>query len=215
MLRPYKGWANSVIVRGCKADCNAELGGETGSYAGLGQGTTGTACRALTWQPINGNYELQQRRHQLWRTNDVAMLRRAHRSPLLEAFATEHGPTLCRTKRNCRFFTALRASRLCLGAHRRGAVCAAAAFRTLGLARLAALGFVFEAFVGEKHLLAGSKHKLRIAFRALQYFVVEFHEPPPLARSRARGMSEPCTVGPGRGKLPPPGGKPDAASSWA
>ena len=89
-----------------------------------------------------------------------------------------------------RFFAALRASRLRFGTHRSGAaICAAAhAFRTLRLARFAAFGLVLEAFVGEKHLLAGSKHKFRIAFRALQYFIVEFHvDRPPLARIEREG----------------------------
>src|SRR6185437_11321292 len=126
-------------------------------------------------------------------------LRRAHRATLLEAFATENRASLRRTERHRSFLAALRESGLGLGTHRSSAIRAAAdSFRTLGLARFAALGLVLEALVGEKHLFAGSEHKFRIAFRTLQYFVVEFHEPPPLSPERARGMSEPCTVGPGR-----------------
>jgi len=37
----------------------------------------------------------------------------------------------------------------------------------LGLARLAALRFVLESLVGEKHLFAGSEHELGTAFRTL------------------------------------------------
>src|SRR6266849_3302038 len=39
------------------------------------------------------------------------------------------------------------------------------------------LGFVFEAFVGEKHLFAGGKNELSTTFRTLQYSIVIFHEP--------------------------------------
>src|ERR1700722_540711 len=140
----------------------------------------------------------------------LTALRCAHRAALLKAFAAEHGPTLSRAKRHRRIFTTLRASGFRFGTHRRtaAAVCAAAhTFGTLGFARLASLGLVLEALIGEKHLLAGSEYELRIAFRALQYLVVEFHEPLPLARAEREGMSEPCTVGPGREELLPPGGK--------
>src|SRR5580704_6122478 len=90
----------------------------------------------------------------------------AHRAALLEAFAAEDWASLGRAERHRRLFAALRASRLRFGTHRRRAtaVCPAAyAFRTLRLARFAAFGLVLEALVGEKHLFAGSKHKLRIA----------------------------------------------------
>jgi hypothetical protein len=43
------------------------------------------------------------------------------------------------------------------------------------LASLASLGFVLETFVGEKHLLAGSKDEFSPTFRALQNLVVVFH----------------------------------------
>ena len=55
-------------------------------------------------------------------------------------------------------------------------------FGTLGFASLATFGFVLEALVGEEHLFAGSKDKLSTTFRTLQDLIVEFHEPPPLAR---------------------------------
>ena len=89
----------------------------------------------------------------------------AHRAALLEAFAAEYGAALSRAEGHRRFFAALRASRLRFGTHRSGAaICAAAyAFRTLRLTRFAPLGLVLEALVGEKHLLAGGKYKLRIA----------------------------------------------------
>src|ERR1700733_4772252 len=93
-------------------------------------------------------------------------LRCAHRAALLEAFAAEHGAALGRAEGHRRFFAALRAGRLRFRTHRSCAAIRAATantFRTLRLARFAPLGLVLEALVGEKHLLAGSKHKLRIA----------------------------------------------------
>ena len=56
------------------------------------------------------------------------------------------------------------------------------AFGALGLATFATFWFVFEALVGEKHLLAGSEDKLRTTLRTLQDLIVEFHEPLPLAQ---------------------------------
>jgi len=55
----------------------------------------------------------------------------------------------------------------------------ATAFGALGFARFTAFWFVLEAFVGEKHLFAGGKHKLGATFRALQDLIVEFHDPLP------------------------------------
>jgi hypothetical protein len=45
------------------------------------------------------------------------------------------------------------------------------------LARFAALGFVFESFVGEKHLFAGRKNEFSTTLRTLQHPIVIFHEP--------------------------------------
>ena len=54
---------------------------------------------------------------------------------------------------------------------------ATAALGPFGFARLAALGFVFEALVGEKHLFAGGENEFSPALRTLQHLVVVFHEP--------------------------------------
>ena len=54
---------------------------------------------------------------------------------------------------------------------------ATTALGSFSLARLAALGFVFEALVGEKHLFAGGKNEFSPALRTLQHLVVVFHEP--------------------------------------
>jgi hypothetical protein len=51
---------------------------------------------------------------------------------------------------------------------------------TLGpfrFAGFAALGFVFESLVGEKHLFAGRKNEFSTTLRTLQYSIVIFHEP--------------------------------------
>jgi len=53
----------------------------------------------------------------------------------------------------------------------------------VGLTCFATLRFVFEAFVGEKHLLAGRENKFRSAIRALQNLVMVFHT---LLRGRVR-----------------------------
>jgi hypothetical protein len=54
---------------------------------------------------------------------------------------------------------------------------ATTALGSFSLARLAALGFVFEALVGEKHLFAGGENEFSPALRTLQHLVVVFHEP--------------------------------------
>src|SRR5258707_9868978 len=102
-------------------------------------------------------------------------LRRAHRPALLEAFPAKHRPALCGTEGNCGFLPALRAVGLRFRAHRRGVT--TAALGALGLASFAAFRFVFEAFVGEKHLFAGGKNEFSTALRALQHLVVVFHDP--------------------------------------
>jgi hypothetical protein len=107
-----------------------------------------------------------------------AALARTHGSPLLEALPAEHRPPLRRTKRNSRFLSALRAIRLGFRAHLRTAPASpTTTFGAFRFAAFATLGFVFEAFVGEKHLLAGGKYKLSATLRALQDLIVVFHEP--------------------------------------
>lgn len=54
---------------------------------------------------------------------------------------------------------------------------ASSTFSAFRFATFAAFGFVFEAFVGEKHLFAGGKHKFSTTLRTLQHPVVVFHEP--------------------------------------
>jgi hypothetical protein len=52
-----------------------------------------------------------------------------------------------------------------------------AALGPFRFASLAALWFVFEAFVGEEHLFAGGKYEFSATLRTLQYPIVVFHEP--------------------------------------
>jgi hypothetical protein len=102
----------------------------------------------------------------------------------LEALAAEDWAALRRTEGNRCVLTALGTSGLGLRAHLGAAICAAIAdtFGTLGFATFATFRFVFEAFVGEKHLFAGSEHKFGTTFGTLQDLIVEFHEPLPLAQ---------------------------------
>jgi hypothetical protein len=95
------------------------------------------------------------------------VLRRcAHRPPLLKTFAAKHRAALRRAERNSSFLSALRAG--CLGFSSLECIDGRIrALRALGFAILAPLGLVFEAFVGEKHLLAGGEDKFLIAFRTL------------------------------------------------
>src|SRR5262245_60781535 len=120
-------------------------------------------------------------------------LRRSHCPTLLKAFAAEDRAALRGTERDRGLFTALRAGRFGFRADLRAAA-ATGSISTLGLTGLAAFGLVLEALVGEEHLLAGSKHKLGATIRALQYFIVVFHEPPPLTRA-GQGMGALCTMG--------------------
>jgi hypothetical protein len=103
----------------------------------------------------------------------TSSLCRAHGSPLLEAFTAKNRPPLRWPERNRGFLPALRAIGFRFRARRSGV--STAAFRTFRLARFAALRFVLEPLVGEKHLLAGSEHELCTAFRTLQHLVVVFH----------------------------------------
>jgi hypothetical protein len=54
---------------------------------------------------------------------------------------------------------------------------ATAALGSLGFASFAALRFVLESLVGEKHLLAGREHELGTTLCAFQHPIVVFHEP--------------------------------------
>jgi hypothetical protein len=98
----------------------------------------------------------------------------ARRSPVLETFPAIDRAPLRGFERNCRFFGALRANcfrfySLCCAIGRASA-CPAVCF-----ACFAPLGLVFEALVGEKHLLARCKYKLGRTFGALQDPIVVFH----------------------------------------
>jgi hypothetical protein len=75
---------------------------------------------------------------------------------------------------------------------------AVAALRAVCFAVFAPLGLVLKALVGEKHLLAGCKNKLGVAFCALQDLIVVFHcaDPPCWERTG----SEQLTPDVGRGK---------------
>ncbi len=123
--------------------------------------------------------------------------RRSHRSSRLEALPAKHGPPLRWPKRNRSLFSALRARCLRFCSHR-GCISTAAApastLRAFGLAALAALRFVLESFIGEKHLFASCKYKLGTAFRTLQHPLVEFHERSPWDPFRAAGKGRSCTL---------------------
>jgi hypothetical protein len=92
----------------------------------------------------------------------------------LETFPAEHRAPLRWSERNRGLFTALRACRLCFCPRLRGPA-SPASLRSFSLARLAALRFVLEPLVGEKHLLAGSEYELGATLRTLQDLIVIFH----------------------------------------
>jgi hypothetical protein len=71
----------------------------------------------------------------------------------------------------------------------------AVALRAAGFACFAPLGLVLEALVGEKHLLAGRKDKLGVAFRALQDLIVVFHCAAPPCWERTAASNSRQTVG--------------------
>jgi hypothetical protein len=101
-------------------------------------------------------------------------LGRAHGATLLKALPAEHRAALRWPEGNGCFLAALRAVGFRFRPHR---TAAPAAFGSFRLAGFAALRFVLEAFVGEKHLFAGSKYELRTTLGTLQDFIVIFHEP--------------------------------------
>ena len=126
---------------------------------------------------------------------------RSHGPSLLEALPAKHRASLRWPEGHRRFLPALRTIRLGLRTHLRTApATASSTLGTLRFATLTSLRFVLESFIGEKHLFAGRKYKLRAALRTLQYSVVEFHEPfsPRAASGKRLGalrISEPDCVG--------------------
>ena len=96
--------------------------------------------------------------------------------PLLETFATEHRPSLGRTKRYRRFFAALRA--VCAGFRFRKRVTVRTESRAGGplpFAVLASLGFVLELLIMEEQLFPGCEYEIRTTIHTLQNLVLEFH----------------------------------------
>jgi hypothetical protein len=100
----------------------------------------------------------------------------AHPAPLLKALAAIHGTSLRWSERNGCLLAALRADRLSFHAlHSSGGGRAVGSLHAVRLTRLAPLGFVLEALVGEKHLFAGREYKFGSTFGALQDLVMIFH----------------------------------------
>lgn len=97
------------------------------------------------------------------------------RSPLLETFAAIHRASLCGLERDRRFFTALRANGLGFHSLYAGRCASTIARRTVRFARLAPLGLILEALIGEKHLFAGGENEFSRTFGALQDPIVVFH----------------------------------------
>jgi hypothetical protein len=98
---------------------------------------------------------------------------------LLEAFTAEYRAALRRPEWNGGFLAALRAGSPGLDfcvmkvLSRRG--WSAEHGDALGLAGLAAFGFVLELFVVEEKLLAGGENKVCTAVDTLQHLVLKFH----------------------------------------
>src|SRR5687767_8483760 len=113
-------------------------------------------------------------------TSDAASAREL---PLLEAFLAEHRAPLRRTEGHRCVLAARRTLGLGLDAavHRRTRghpVC------PLGLASLAALGFVLELLVGEEQLFTCGPDELRRTIHTPQDLVLELHRSPPRAVAR-------------------------------
>jgi hypothetical protein len=108
----------------------------------------------------------------------------ANRSPVLKALAAEYGTSLRGLEGNGRLFATLRANRFGFDSLN-GCRTRIGALRAICFARLASLGFVLEALIGEKHLFAGGKYEFSSALGTLQDLVVEFHWLP-LGRVRTR-----------------------------
>ena len=69
----------------------------------------------------------------------------------------------------------------------------ASAFGAFSLTSFAALRFVFESLVGEKHLFAGRKNEFSTTLRTLQYPIVIFHEPLSPGPVTGRSLGALCT----------------------
>src|SRR4029450_10882885 len=123
---------------------------------------------------------------------------RSSEFPRLEAFAAENGASLRRTERHRGLFPAGRTvgrGLYALAAHR--AATARRAGGPLGLAALAALGFVLEILVGEEELLAGCPDERGPAVHAVQGLVLELHHylsHSPLYPATLAGRPEPGSL---------------------
>ncbi len=151
----------------------------------------------------------------IYDSGSTCFLRCAHRAAGLEAFAAKYRAALRWPEGNRGFLPALRTGGFCFGPWSGTSASTTAAFRPFCLATLAALRFVLETLVGEKHLLAGGKNKLSAALRTLQDLIVEFHDPAPPGPISSGGPGS-CTSGrmkrldlwsgtAGRGSLGPAG----------
>jgi hypothetical protein len=90
------------------------------------------------------------------------------RAALLKTLAAKNWASLRGTEGDGGVLSALGAGGLCFRAHLRGAATSASpTFGAFGFAAFAPFRLVLETFVGEKHLLAGSKNKLSAALRTL------------------------------------------------
>jgi hypothetical protein len=85
---------------------------------------------------------------------------------LLKTLAAKNWTSLRGTEGDGGVLAALGAGGLCFRAHLGGAT-TSASFGALGFAPFAPFRLILETFVGEKHLLAGSKNKLSAALRTL------------------------------------------------
>jgi len=148
-------------------------------------------------------------------SGSTCFLSSSHRAARLEAFTAKYRAALRWPEGNRGFLPALRAVGSCFGSWSGTSSAATAAFRPFRLATLAALGFVLETLIGEKHLFAGGKNKLSAALRTLQDLIVEFHDPAPPGPVSGGGPGS-CTSGrmkrldlwsgtAGRGSLGPAG----------
>jgi hypothetical protein len=103
----------------------------------------------------------------------------------LEALPAQHRTTLRGLERDCGFFAASGTGGARLHFLVEVAAAAGSAMshirRTLRLAILATLGFVFKLFIVEKELFACGKDEFVTAIHALQASILEFHfrSPPP------------------------------------
>jgi hypothetical protein len=95
----------------------------------------------------------------------------------LKTAATEHRPSLRRTKWNRRRFAALRACGLRLRPWigRTRAAIAVHHRNSLGFTDFAPLGFILELLVVKELLFTGSENKFRTAIHTRQSFVLEIH----------------------------------------